>query len=147
MWRCGDPEAAGAAGVTGVTGVRGVTGVTGRKAAAYVSAQTVGAVAGAEPADVMFAEPLVKWSAHERAAGHLLPAEEVATARLLLLIFGLADTGGGDSGRRAFTDTFVRIAPGPGRRFRGGSTGGWGDRVGAVTVIFRAALAPRPPTS
>lgn len=83
----GSPEAAGAAGVTGVVGV---VGVAGREVAAYVSAQTVGAVAGAVPADAMFAEPLVKWSTHERAAGHLLPAEEVAMARLVLLIFGLA---------------------------------------------------------
>ena len=56
----------------------------------YVPAQTVGAIAGAILADAMFGEPLVKWSTHDRSAGHLLLGEVVATAGLILLIFGLA---------------------------------------------------------
>ncbi len=115
------------------------SGVTLREAAVYVPAQVVGAIAGAVLADAMFGEPLVKWSTHDRSAGHLLLGEVVATAGLILLIFGLART---DRLRfapvavasyigaaywftsstsfanpavtigRAFTDTFAGIAPG-----------------------------------
>ncbi|GAA2742197.1 MIP/aquaporin family protein [Kitasatospora cinereorecta] len=109
-----------------------------REVAAYVPAQIVGAIAGAILADAMFGEPLVKWSTHDRSAGHLLLGEVVATAGLVLLIFGLAKS---DLLRfapvavasyigaaywftsstsfanpavtigRAFTDTFAGIAP------------------------------------
>jgi glycerol uptake facilitator-like aquaporin len=72
------------------TARRGGAGVTLREAAVYVPAQTVGAIAGAILADAMFGEPLVKWSTHDRSAGHLLLGEVVATAGLILLIFGLA---------------------------------------------------------
>ncbi|MDX3584296.1 MULTISPECIES: aquaporin [Streptomyces] len=164
----GDPEAAGAAGVEGATGVMG------REVAAYVSAQTVGAVAGAVLADAMFAEPLAKWSTHERAAGHLLLAEAVATAGLVLLIFGLARTGRlrfapvavasyigsaywftsstsfanpAVTVGRAFTDTFAGIAPGSVAGFVGAQLVGGAIGLGLVTVIFRAAPAPRPPAS
>ncbi|MFJ5728942.1 aquaporin [Streptomyces paradoxus] len=118
---------------------RGGDGVDARDLAAYVPAQIVGAIAGAVLADAMFGEPLVKWSTHDRSAGHLLLGEVVATAGLILLIFGLART---DRLRfapvavasyigaaywftsstsfanpavtigRAFTDTFAGIAPG-----------------------------------
>lgn len=121
------------------TARRGGDGADARDLAAYVPAQTVGAVAGAVLADAMFGEPLVKWSTHDRSAGHLLLGEVVATAGLILLIFGLART---DRLRfapvavasyigaaywftsstsfanpavtvgRAFTDTFAGIAPG-----------------------------------
>ncbi|CAM5331176.1 aquaporin family protein [Streptomyces tanashiensis] len=40
----------------------------------------------------MFGEPLVRWSTHDRSAGNLLLGEVVATAGLILLIFGLART-------------------------------------------------------
>ncbi|MET9388694.1 MIP/aquaporin family protein [Streptomyces sp. NPDC002928] len=69
---------------------RGGAGVSLREAAVYVPAQVVGAIAGAILADAMFGEPLVKWSTHDRSAGHLLLGEVVATAGLILLIFGLA---------------------------------------------------------
>ncbi len=121
------------------TGRRGGTGVTIREVAAYVPAQIVGAVAGAILADAMFGRPLVEWSTHDRSAGHLLLGEVVATAGLILMIFGLART---DRLRyapvavasyigaaywftsstsfanpavtigRAFSDTFAGIAPG-----------------------------------
>ena len=121
------------------TARRGGDGVDARDLAAYVPAQIVGAIAGAVLADAMFGEPLVKWSTHDRSAGHLLLGEVVATAGLILLIFGLART---DRLRfapvavasyigaaywftsstsfanpavtigRAFTDTFAGIAPG-----------------------------------
>ncbi|MFF0793766.1 MIP/aquaporin family protein [Streptomyces spiralis] len=74
------------------TARRGGDGVTTREAAVYVPSQIVGAIAGAILADAMFGEPLVKWSTHDRSAGHLLLSEVVATAGLILLIFGLART-------------------------------------------------------
>ncbi|MER6159143.1 MIP/aquaporin family protein [Streptomyces sp. NPDC001868] len=155
----------GSEGDTEVTDVADTTGVTGGEVAAYVSAQTVGAIAGAVLADAMFAEPLVKWSTHERSAGHLLLAEAVATAGLVLLIFGLART---DRLRfapvavasyigsaywftsstsfanpsvtvgRAFTDTFTGIAPGSVPGFVGAQLVGGAIGLGLVAVIFRA---------
>ncbi|WP_329548896.1 aquaporin family protein [Streptomyces sp. NBC_01356] len=67
-------------------------GLTARDVAVYVPAQIAGAISGAVLANAMFAEPLVKWSAHDRSAGHLWLGEIVATAGLILLIFGLART-------------------------------------------------------
>ncbi|MFE2146792.1 aquaporin [Streptomyces sp. NPDC059456] len=120
------------------TGRRGGAGVNARELAVYVPSQIAGAIAGAILADAMFGEPLVKWSTHDRSAGNLLLGEVVATAGLIMLIFGLART---DRLRfapvavasyigaaywftsstsfanpavtigRAFTDTFAGIAP------------------------------------
>ncbi|WP_338674136.1 MIP/aquaporin family protein [Streptomyces sp. SCSIO 30461] len=117
---------------------RGGAGVTVRELAVYVPSQIVGAIGGAILADAMFGEPLVKWSTHDRSTGNLLLGEVVATAGLILMIFGLART---DRLRfapvavasyigaaywftsstsfanpavtigRAFTDTFAGIAP------------------------------------
>ncbi|WP_331743139.1 aquaporin family protein (plasmid) [Streptomyces sp. NBC_01136] len=75
------------------TGRRGGEGPTLREVAAYLPAQVAGAIGGAVLADAMFAEPLVRWSTHDRSAPHLLLGEVVATAGLILLIFGLARTG------------------------------------------------------
>ncbi|MEV7145143.1 MIP/aquaporin family protein [Streptomyces sp. NPDC093084] len=121
------------------TGRRGGAGVTIREAAAYVPAQVAGAIAGAVLADAMFGKRLVEWSTHDRSAGHLLLGEVVATAGLILLIFGLARAdqlrfapvavasyigaaywftsstsfaNPAVSIGRAFTDTFAGIAPG-----------------------------------
>ncbi|CAL9507006.1 aquaporin [Streptomyces sp. enrichment culture] len=63
-----------------------------RDAAAYVLAQTAGAIAGTVLADAMFGEPLVRWSAQDRSDGRLLLGEAVATAGLILLVLGLART-------------------------------------------------------
>jgi arsenate reductase len=114
------------------------TGLTGRDLAGCAAAQTVGAVARAVLANLMFALPAVDFSSKDRAAGHLWLGEVVATAGLVLLIFALARSGrapvapaaGGayigaaywftSSTRfanpavtigRAFTDTFAGIAP------------------------------------
>ncbi|MFG2739447.1 MIP/aquaporin family protein [Streptomyces sp. PAN_FS17] len=143
------------------TARRGGAGVTLGEAAVYVPAQIVGAIAGAVLADAMFGEPLVKWSTHDRSAGHLLLGEVVATAGLILLIFGLART---DRLRfapvavasyigaaywftsstsfanpavtigRAFTDTFAGIAPGSLAGFIGVQI------VGAVVGLALVAL-------
>ncbi|MEW2471455.1 MULTISPECIES: aquaporin [unclassified Streptomyces] len=120
------------------TGRRGKDGPTARDVAAYIPAQIAGAVVGAVAADAMFGKPLVQWSTHDRFAGHLWLGEVVATAGLILLIFGLACTDRAHLGPvavasyigaaywftsstsfanpavtigRAFTDTFAGIAP------------------------------------
>ncbi|AUY48039.1 MIP/aquaporin family protein [Streptomyces sp. CB01881] len=75
------------------TGRRTGEGLSPREVAAYVPAQIAGAIGGAVLADAMFAEPLVHWSTHDRSAPHLWVGEVVATAGLVLLIFGLVRTG------------------------------------------------------
>ncbi|MGW0117186.1 aquaporin [Streptomyces sp. NPDC003327] len=145
------------------TARRGGAGVTGRELAVYVPAQIVGGIAGAVLADAMFGEPLVKWSTHDRSAGNLLLGEVVATAGLILLIFGLART---DRLRfapvavasyigaaywftsstsfanpavtigRAFTDTFAGIAPASVPAFIGMQIIGVVVGLALVAVIF-----------
>ncbi|MEV7976298.1 aquaporin [Streptomyces sp. NPDC086519] len=145
------------------TARRGGAGVTLREAAVYLPAQTVGAIAGAILADAMFGEPLVKWSTHDRSAGHLLLGEVVATAGLILLIFGLART---DQLRfapvavasyigaaywftsstsfanpavtigRAFTDTFAGIAPASVLGFIGAQLVGAAAGLALVGLVF-----------
>ncbi|MFF0087478.1 aquaporin [Streptomyces canus] len=145
------------------TARHGGAGVTLREAAAYVPAQIVGAIAGAVLADAMFGKPLVEWSTHDRSTGHVLLGEVVATAGLILLIFGLART---DQLRyapvavasyigaaywftsstsfanpavtigRAFTDTFAGIAPGSLLGFIGMQFAGGAVGLALVAVIF-----------
>ncbi|MCH0563008.1 aquaporin [Streptomyces sp. MUM 2J] len=145
------------------TARRGGAGVTLREAAVYVPAQTAGGVMGAVLADAMFGEPLVRWSAHDRSAGHLLLGEVVATAGLVMLIFGLART---DRLRfapvavasyigaaywftsstsfanpavtvgRAFTDTFAGIAPGSVAGFVGMQVVGGVLGLALVALVF-----------
>ncbi|WP_037808219.1 aquaporin [Streptomyces sp. NRRL F-2580] len=148
------------------TARRGGAGVGAREVAVYVPSQIVGAVAGAVLADAMFGEPLVEWSTHDRSAGNLLLGEVVATAGLILLIFGLART---DRLRhapvavasyigaaywftsstsfanpavtigRAFTDTFAGIAPASVPGFIGMQLVGAVLGLALVTVIFMRA--------
>ncbi|MFI8085492.1 aquaporin [Kitasatospora sp. NPDC086009] len=75
------------------TGRRSGEGPGLREVAAYLPAQIAGAICGAVLADAMFAQPLVRWSTHDRWAPHLWLGEVVATAGLILLIFGLARAG------------------------------------------------------
>jgi glycerol uptake facilitator-like aquaporin len=108
------------------------------EAAAYVSAQTAGAISGAVLANLMFGLPAVSWSATTRTTPHLWIGEAVATGGLILLIFALVRTHrtqyapaavGAYIGAaywftsstsfanpavtigRAFTDTFAGISP------------------------------------
>ncbi|MEG3628884.1 MIP/aquaporin family protein [Streptomyces sp. C6-003] len=145
------------------TARRGGAGVTAREAVVYIPAQITGGVAGAILADAMFGRPLVQWSTHDRSAGHLLLGEFVATAGLILLIFGLART---DRLRfapvavasyigaaywftsstsfanpavtvgRAFTDTFAGIAPGSVPAFVGAQLCGAVAGLALVALIF-----------
>jgi glycerol uptake facilitator-like aquaporin len=145
------------------TARRGGAGVSLREAAVYVPAQIVGAIAGAILADAMFGEPLVKWSTHDRSAGHLLLGEVVATAGLILLIFGLAradrvqfapvavasyigaaywftsSTSFANPAvtvGRAFTDTFAGIAPGSVLGFIGMQIVGGVVGLALVALVF-----------
>ncbi|MFD8192406.1 aquaporin [Streptomyces wuyuanensis] len=145
------------------TARRGGAGVTARETAVYVPAQVAGAIAGAILADAMFGEPLAKWSTHERSAGNLLLGEVVATAGLILLIFGLART---DRLRfapvavasyigaaywftsstsfanpavtvgRAFSDTFAGISPASVPGFIGAQLAGAVVGLALVALIF-----------
>ncbi|RST07808.1 aquaporin family protein [Streptomyces sp. WAC07149] len=145
------------------TARRGGAGVTARELAVYVPSQIAGAIAGAVLADAMFGEPLVKWSQHDRSAGNLLLGEVVATAGLVLLVFGLAKS---DRLRfapvavasyigaaywftsstsfanpavtigRAFTDTFAGIAPSSVAGFVAMQLIGAGVGLALVAVIF-----------
>ncbi|MER6421058.1 aquaporin [Streptomyces sp. NPDC001137] len=145
------------------TGRRDPDGLALRDAAAYVTAQTAGAIGGTILADAMFAQPLVKFSAHDRFAGHLLLAEVVATAGLILLIFGLGRIGRAALAPaavasyigaaywftsstsfanpavtigRAFTDTFAGIAPASVAPFIAAQLLGAVFGLGAVAVVY-----------
>ena len=76
-------------------GRRTRAGVSGTDVAAYTVAQTIGAIAGAELANLMYQVPVGQLSTRDRTGGHLLLAEVVATAGLIALIFTLARTGRG----------------------------------------------------
>ncbi len=134
-----------------------------RELATYIPAQIAGAIGGALLADAMFGKALVEWSTHERSAGHLLLGETVATAGLILLIFGLAKTdhlrfapvavasyigaaywftsstsfaNPAVSIGRAFTDTFAGIAPGSLPGFIGMQLVGGAVGLALVALIF-----------
>jgi glycerol uptake facilitator-like aquaporin len=156
------------------TARRGGPGVTLRDAAVYVLAQVAGATVGAILADAMFAETLVKFSTHDRGAGHLLLGEVAATAGLILLIFGLARTdrlhlaavavasyigaaywftsstsfaNPAVTVGRTFTDTFAGIAPSSLPGFVAAQVAGAALGLALVAVIFgtgRGGAAARP---
>jgi glycerol uptake facilitator-like aquaporin len=119
-------------------GRRAGVGLAGRDVGTYTVAQVLGAVVGAELANLMYQVPLGELSTKDRVGGHLLLAEVVATAGLVALVFALARTGRGMLAApavgayigaaywftsstsfanpavtvgRAFSDTFAGIAP------------------------------------
>ncbi len=140
-------------------------GLSLRHVAAYSVAQVGGAVAGAVLADALFSQA-VAWSQHARSGWALLLSEAVATAGLVLVIFGLALT---DRSRytpvavgawigaaywwtsstsfanpaatvgRAFTDTFAGIAPASVLPFIGAQLAG----VGLGLAVIHALLPHR----
>jgi glycerol uptake facilitator-like aquaporin len=117
----------------------------------------------------MFARPLVRFSTHERFAGHLWLGEVVATAGLVALIFGLTRTRRAPFAPvavasfigaaywftsstsfanpavtigRAFTDTFAGIAPTSVAPFIAAQLVGAAIGLGLVAVLFdRRALS------
>ena len=68
-------------------------GLRWRDAAAYLPVQTVGCIAGAVLANVMFAQTAISISTKHRASGPHWVSEVVATVGLILVIFALARTG------------------------------------------------------
>ncbi|GAA3013213.1 MIP/aquaporin family protein [Kitasatospora albolonga] len=145
------------------TGRRDPEALRPAEVAAYCAAQTVGAIAGAVLADAMFGRALVTWSTHDRSAGHLLLGEVVATAGLVLLIFGLGRTGNlrfapaavasyigaaywftsstsfanpAVTLGRAFTDTFAGIAPSSVPGFIGMQLIGGALGLALVALVF-----------
>jgi glycerol uptake facilitator-like aquaporin len=148
------------------TGRRDGEGPELREVAAYIPAQIAGAIGGAVLANAMFAEPLVRLSTHDRSAAHLWLGEVVATAGLVLLIFGLARTGRAHVAPvavasyigaaywftsstsfanpavtigRAFTGTFAGIAPASVLPFVAAQLVGL-----VIAVVLLAALFGRP---
>jgi glycerol uptake facilitator-like aquaporin len=134
-----------------------------REAVAYMAAQVTGAVGGAVLANGMFGRPLVRWSTHDRSAGHLWLSEAVATAGLVWLAFGLDRAGRSHLAPvavasyigaaywftastsfanpavtigRAFTDTFSGISPGSVGPFIAAQFVGCAIGMGLLTVTF-----------
>jgi len=119
-------------------GRRARNGLSGADVAAYSVVQVIGAVAGAELANLMYQVPLGDLSTKDRTGAHLLLGEVVATLGLVALVFALARSGRGMLAApavgayigaaywftsstsfanpavtvgRAFSDTFAGIAP------------------------------------
>jgi glycerol uptake facilitator-like aquaporin len=132
--------------------------------AAYVTGQVAGAIGGALLANAMFGEPATIATA-DRASGATLLAEVVATAGLVLVIFGLLRAGrdtliapavGAYIGAaywftsstsfanpavtvgRVFSDTFAGIAPGSVLPFVLAQLVGGVVGVGLVAVLYPA---------
>lgn len=145
------------------TGRRDNSGPALREVAAYVPAQVAGAIGGAVLADAMFAKPLVSFSTHDRSVGHLWLAEVVATAGLILLVFGLERIGRtalapaavasyigaaywftsstsfanpAVTVGRAFTDTFAGISPASVTPFIAAQLLGAALGLGLVVVVY-----------
>ncbi|UJA06168.1 Aquaporin Z [Streptomyces collinus] len=144
-------------------GRRRGAGPTPREVAAYLPAQTAGALGGAVLADAMFARPLLRLSTHERSGGHLWLGEAVATAGLVLLVVGLERAGRARALPaaaaaytaaacwftsstafanpaatigRALTDTAAGIAPGSVLPFVAAQLLGTAVGLGTATVLF-----------
>lgn len=144
-------------------GRRSGTGLSLADVGAYSVAQSVGAIAGAVIANVMF-DVDTAIASHERASGGHLVGEVVATGGLILLIFSLARTGRGSIAApavgayigaaywftsstsfanpavtigRVFSDTFAGIAPSSAPAFIGAQLAG-----AAIGVALLLALYP-----
>ncbi|MEC3957161.1 MIP/aquaporin family protein [Nocardia sp. CDC153] len=152
-----------------LAGRRHSTGLTGAETAAYITAQTFGAIAGAVLANLMFNLPAAQISTHHRVdAGHLL-GEVVATAGLIALIFALARTGRtalaptavaawigaaywftsstsfanpAVTVGRMFTDTFAGIAPTSAPGFIAAQLFGALIGLGLVALLYPSAPTP-----
>jgi arsenate reductase len=73
---------------------RSLRGIDSGEALAYIGAQIVGGVLGVVIANLMFELPAVEFSTKARDGGGLVLAEVVATFGLLLVVFGVARSGG-----------------------------------------------------
>jgi glycerol uptake facilitator-like aquaporin len=147
-------------------GRRASTGLTGREMLAYTGAQTLGGIAGAELANLMYQVPLDEVATTDRTGAHLWLAEVVATAGLVALIFALARTGRGALAApavgayigaaywftastafanpavtigRIFSDTFAGIAPSSAPGFVAAQLVGGLLGLGLVRYLFPGA--------
>lgn len=137
-----------------------------RAVGGYLPAQLIGAALGSITAHLMFAEPAIQVSTHERSSWPQLFSEGVATAGLVLVIFTLVRTGRATwvapsvgayiaaayfftsstsfanpavTFGRIFTDTFAGIAPTSALWFAAAQLVG-----GAVGLATARALTPAP---
>lgn len=151
-------------------GRRSGGGLSGRDVAAYSVVQTVGGVAGAVLANLMYAVP-AHLSTHQRSGSHLWLGEVVATAGLVGLIFALARTGRGALAApavgayigaaywftsstsfanpavtigRVFSDTFAGIAPSSVPGFVAAQLIGAGVGLGLVRLLYPDATTMTP---
>lgn len=138
--------------------------------AVYLPSQVLGCIAGAVLANLMFAEPAVAWSTTDRSGWHLLLAEAVATAGLIVVIFALVRTGRGQLAApavgayigaayfftsstsfanpaitvgRMFSDTFAGIAPASALPFIAAQLVGAAVGWALVRALFPVAV-PEP---
>ncbi len=136
-----------------------------RQAFAYIAAQVVGGAIGAVVANLMFELPAVTLSAHVRNGMPVWFAEVVATAGLVLVVFGAARSGRSGVApfaigayiaaayfftsstsfanpavtlARMLSDTFAGIAPSSSPAFIGAQLVG-----GAIGLVLVRALYPR----
>jgi glycerol uptake facilitator-like aquaporin len=144
-------------------GRRSGTGLTAPELVTYSAVQVIGAVAGAELANLMYQVPLGDLAGKDRTGAHLLLGEVVATAGLVVLIFALARTGRGLLAApavgayigaaywftsstsfanpavavgRMFSDTFAGIAPGSVPGFVAAEIVGGGFAVVLVRFLY-----------
>ncbi len=152
--------------------IRGSTpaaGIAGAGVAAYTVAQVLGAIAGAELANLMYQVPLGELATTNRSGAHLLVSEITATAGLIVLIFALARSGRGALAApavgayigaaywftsstsfanpavtigRVFSDTFAGIAPGSVVAFIAAQVVGAAVAVGLVHWLYPDLGAP-----
>jgi glycerol uptake facilitator-like aquaporin len=144
-------------------GRRTRSGLTGSEVLVYAGVQTLGAVAGAELANLMFNVRIGHFSTHDRTGANLLLGEVVATSGLVVLVFALARAGRGVLAApavgayigaaywftsstafanpavtvgRAFSDTFAGIAPGSVPAFVAAQLVGLLVAAGLVQYLF-----------
>lgn len=137
-------------------------GIDTSTAAAYIIAQTVGAIVGVIAANVMFDLAAVEWSTKDRSSANLVFAEVIATVGLLMVIFtmvragksvGVAYAVGAYIGgayyftsstsfanpavtvARMFSDTFAGIAPASAPMFIAAQLVAVGIGVGLVRIM------------
>lgn len=142
-------------------------GMPWKRASGYLVAQFLGAVIGTIATATSFGLPVVELATLERAGGGRVAAEVIATAGLILVIFGLVRSGSGSvvapavgayiagaivftasdafanpavTVARTLTDTYTAIAPGNVPGFLGGQA------LGAVVaaLLVRWLFAPGP---
>ncbi|HVS68372.1 MAG TPA: MIP/aquaporin family protein [Mycobacteriales bacterium] len=151
-------------------GRRGSGGLSSAGVVGYVISQVSGAIAGALLANVMFNQP-AGLSTHDRSGSHLWLGEVVATAGLLLVIFGLTRSGAtrqtpwavgayigaaywftsstsfanpAVSVGRMFSNSFAGIAPGSVPGFVAAQLVGGGVGLGLLVALYPHAETAAP---